>query len=122
MVGWFGFFFFLSVKCQPFPEEGGGGEFHTFTFLCVETWVLMVLEQVVFYKKWDCLLKQRESREGRGGEEKDPGRLPLVAGISWIILCWFYSEHVSVTLFGKYFFFPHETLELGIKIILSFIS
>lgn len=51
MVGWFGFFL-PSVKCQPFPDEpDGGGEFHTFFLLCVETWVLMVLEQVVFYKE-----------------------------------------------------------------------
>lgn len=43
--------FFFSVKCQPFPDERVGGEFHTFFLLCVETWVLMVLEQVVFYKE-----------------------------------------------------------------------
>lgn len=47
---WFVFFFF-SVKCQTFPDERGGGEFHTFFLLSVETWVLMVLEQVVFYKE-----------------------------------------------------------------------
>lgn len=47
----FFFFFLLSVKCQPFPDERGGGEFHTFFLLCVETWVLMVLEQVAFYKE-----------------------------------------------------------------------
>lgn len=109
MVGWFGwfvlFFFFFSVKCQPFPDERGGGEFHTFFLLCVETWVLMVLEQVVFYKEWGCLLEWRESRKGRGGEEGELRKLPLAAGISWIILHCFYSEHVNVTLFAECIFF-----------------
>jgi len=74
-------------------------------FFCVETWVLMVLEQVVFYKEWGCLFEQRESRGGRGGEERDPSKLPLATGIRWIILHCFYSEHVNVTLFAKCIFF-----------------
>lgn len=118
MVGWccfvFFFSFLLSVKCQPFPDERGGGEFHTFFLLCVETWVLMVLEQVAFYKEWGCLLEQRESGEGRGGEERDPRKLPLATGISWIILHYFYSEHVNVT-FAKWIFFPYEMLELSLE-------
>nr|XP_021152814.1 sterile alpha motif domain-containing protein 3 isoform X2 [Columba livia] len=43
-------------------------------------------------------LRAEESRKGRGGEERDPRKLPLATGISWIVSLYFYSEHQNLAL------------------------